>query len=142
MKFRPEPALPLSAPGAVDDDYRNSDFDRGHQAQSADFKSSAELMTDTFVLSNVVPQEGPGFNRTIWRDLEDLVRMIALRRGELYVITGPVYQKAGTVRVSADTDTCGNAIELKPPGKRRSAPATSRCRPRYSSSSTIPTSAG
>lgn len=118
VKFRQEPALPLSAPGAVDDDYKNSDFDRGHQAPSADFKSSAELMTDTFVLSNVVPQEGPGFNRTIWRDLEDLVRKVALRRGELYVITGPVYQKTEAVHVSADADRCGNAIDLKPLRKK------------------------
>jgi endonuclease G, mitochondrial len=116
VKFQQEPNLPETAAGAVDRDYAGSGFDRGHQAPSADFKSSADLMADTFFLSNVVPQEGRGFNQNIWRKLEDLVRKLAISRGELYVITGPIYQEPRIVHVSADVDACGNDIELRPLG--------------------------
>lgn len=114
VKFRQEPNLPASAPGAVDSDYAGSGFDRGHQAPSADFKSSADLMADTFFLSNAVPQEGRGFNQGIWRELEALVRDIAINRGELYVITGPVYQEARAIRIGADRDACGTAVAVEP----------------------------
>ncbi len=118
VKFQQEPSLPASAPGAVDKDYQGSGFDRGHQAPSADFKSSADLMADTFFLSNAVPQEGRGFNQSIWRKLEDLVRKLAINRGELYVITGPVYQERHAIHVSADVDACSNAIDLEPVDKK------------------------
>jgi endonuclease G, mitochondrial len=114
VKFRQEPNLPDTAPGAVDDDYKGSGFDRGHQAPSADFKSSADLMADTFFLSNVVPQVGKGFNQGIWRELEALVREVAIDRGELYVITGPVYQEKKTVAINPGEDACGADFALKP----------------------------
>jgi endonuclease G len=114
VKFRQEPNLPVSSPGALDDDYQGEGFDRGHQAPSADYKSSADLMADTFFLSNAVPQEGEGFNQNIWRKLEDRVRKLAINRGELYVITGPVYQKSRTIHISGDVDACGNDVDLAP----------------------------
>ena len=39
----------------------------------------------------MAPQVGIGFNRGIWRDLEQLVRDWTDLRGELYVVTGPIY---------------------------------------------------
>jgi DNA/RNA endonuclease G (NUC1) len=90
LKFQPDPFLPESG-RAVDDDYKKSGgFDRGHQAPSADFSANVDWMKESFLLSNIVPQVGAGFNRDIWATLEGHVRDIAKARGELYVITGPV----------------------------------------------------
>ena len=114
VTFQPETLLPDATPHAVDDDYKGSGFDRGHQAPSADFKSSADLMAETFVLSNVVPQVGRGFNQGIWRKLEALVRDVAINRGELYVITGPIYQEKKAIKIDPGEDACGADFSLKP----------------------------
>ena len=85
--FRPDPAVRGGTPS--DDDYRGSDFDRGHLAPFADFSWNAEWADETFLLSNVSPQL-PAFNQGVWRELEELVRDWARRDGRLYVVTGPV----------------------------------------------------
>ena len=70
-------------------DYKSSGYDRGHLAPAADFKWSAEAMSDTFFLSNMAPQD-PSFNRGVWGDLEAAVRTMAYDNGSIYVVTGPV----------------------------------------------------
>lgn len=70
-------------------DYKGSGYDRGHLAPAADFKWSAEAMSDTFYMSNMAPQD-PSFNRGIWGDLEAAVRSMAYDNGAIYVVTGPV----------------------------------------------------
>lgn len=104
---------------AQDKDYTNSKFDRGHQAPSNDFKSSRPLMVESFILSNAVPQVGLGFNRGIWKDFEALVHELAINRGEVYVITGPIYPDAeGKIPpIKANTNACGNEISFQPPPK-------------------------
>jgi endonuclease G len=114
VRFRQEPSLPETAPGAKDADYSGSGFDRGHQAPSADFKSSTELMADTFFLSNAVPQQGKGFNQDIWRILEALVRDVAIERGELYIITGPIYQEESTIKIGSGDNVCGVSLTIEP----------------------------
>ncbi len=49
-------------------------------------------MSTTFLLSNMAPQIGVRFNRHIWKALENRVRKWTKARGELYVVTGPVFQ--------------------------------------------------
>ena len=44
-------------------DYFRSGYDRGHMVPAADAKSSQEAMDETFLLSNIAPQVGVGFNR-------------------------------------------------------------------------------
>jgi endonuclease G len=118
--FREDPALPEGR-RAVDPDYRGSKLDRGHQAPSADFSVSEELMRESFLLSNAVPQQGIGFNRHIWASLEDLVRKLVIDRGEIYVITGPVYPPddltEGAEGITQDSNPCGHAIDLPAPKK-------------------------
>ena len=112
VKFRSEPCAPGTG-RAVDTDYTNSEYARGHQAASDDFAVNLDWMKDTFVLSNAVPQQGEGFNSSIWAQFEKRVRDLAADRGELYVITGPVYQKRrGDIVVSATENACGVEIRL------------------------------
>lgn len=89
-KFVPDPELKpyqRSEPA----DYRESGFDRGHLAPAADMKSDNAEMADSFLMSNITPQVGKGFNRGIWKKLEDRVRRWAQERGEVWVVTGPVF---------------------------------------------------
>ena len=70
-------------------------FDRGHQAPAADHKTSQEAMNETFLLSNMAPQVGIGFNRYTWSYLEKAIRgwVLCGGRNTLYVMTGPIYSK-------------------------------------------------
>ncbi|MBY0556555.1 MAG: DNA/RNA non-specific endonuclease, partial [Burkholderiaceae bacterium] len=58
---------------------------------------------ESFTLANMVPQDGEN-NRHLWAGIEGAVRKLALREGDLYVVTGPVFlgnnlQKIGNVLV-------------------------------------------
>ncbi|WP_295854849.1 DNA/RNA non-specific endonuclease [Tardiphaga sp.] len=125
-KFAAEEAV-CDAARAVDKDYTKSGYDRGHQAASADFSANSAWMDDTFVLSNAVPQEGIGFNRGIWKQFEALVRKLAQDRGELYVITGPIYANArGAIPpITKTNNACKNAISFDAPAKAAICPENS-----------------
>jgi endonuclease G, mitochondrial len=83
----------LKDSSATNKDYTGTNFDRGHQAPAADFKSSQPMTDQSFLFTNMAPQVGVGFNRNIWKDLETDVRswIACGGRKELYVVTGPVY---------------------------------------------------
>jgi len=118
IKFTYERSV-CKAARAVDAQYAGSKMDRGHQAPSADFSSSVDLMKESFILSNAVPQQGEGFNRHIWKEFEDLVRGLAKERGELFVITGPINREEGDeVTIKANQNPCGNEIKLEGPKGR------------------------
>lgn len=89
INFIPDPQIPkgLSASDSV---YSHSNYQRGHMAPAADFKYSQLAMNESFFYSNAVPQD-PYHNTHIWNYLESSTREIANRRGELFVITGPIY---------------------------------------------------
>ncbi|NKE71331.1 DNA/RNA non-specific endonuclease [Candidatus Manganitrophus noduliformans] len=88
--FRTDPDLP---PGERSElkDYKNSGYDRGHLAPAADMKWDARAMSDSFLLSNMAPQVGAGFNRGIWAVLEERVRDWTMQRGAVFIFTGPIY---------------------------------------------------
>lgn len=97
--FRPDADL---EPGkrAELSDYRGSGYDRGHMAPAGDMAWDEQAMSESFYLSNMVPQVGIGMNRGIWMELEKKVRNWVLERGELYVYSGPIY-------LGGDTETIG-----------------------------------
>lgn len=76
---------------AKNEDYRGSGYDRGHLAAAGNHKISQSIMDQTFVLSNISPQVGRGFNRDVWNDLEQYVRYRARKSRNLWVCTGPLY---------------------------------------------------
>lgn len=85
--FEPDAAVPTGS--ANGDDYKGSGYDRGHLAPAADMEWSEQAMQESFYYSNMSPQV-PGFNRGIWKHLEEQVRQWAIDNQSVYVVTGPV----------------------------------------------------
>jgi len=88
--FQPDP-LVLSGT-ATQKDYKSSGYDRGHLAPAADMGWSEQSMEESFYFSNMSPQL-PGFNRGVWKRLEEQVREWAIENEAVYVVTGPVLRK-------------------------------------------------
>jgi endonuclease G len=86
-KFIPDPSVITGS--ATDSDYSGSGYDRGHLAPAADMGWSSTSMAESFYFSNMSPQV-PGFNRGIWKRLEEQVRSWAIEYDTIYVVTGPV----------------------------------------------------
>ncbi|MEY3979762.1 MAG: hypothetical protein RLZZ375_1191 [Pseudomonadota bacterium] len=87
--FHAEPALPPGQ-GAELADYVRSGFDRGHMAPAADMPTT-QAQHESFSLANVVPQNRKN-NQILWSAIEGATRHLTNLRGELYVITGPVFE--------------------------------------------------
>lgn len=87
--FRADPDIPRGA-SPTNNDYARSGWDRGHMAPAEDFSRDPEAMSESFLFSNIVPQH-PKNNRLAWKELESLTREWAKTRGEVYVLTGPIY---------------------------------------------------
>ena len=104
--FRSDPKLPKQYQ-VVKSDYRNSGYDRGHLAPAAAMKWSSNAMNDSFLMSNIAPQVGAGFNQHIWKTLERKMRRWACLRGVLYVVTGPLYETRPIATIAYDKDEDG-----------------------------------
>jgi len=48
-------------------------------------------MEDSFSLANIAPQN-PDDNRNLWEAVESAVRGLAMRNGNIYVVTGPLFE--------------------------------------------------
>ncbi|EGG05186.1 uncharacterized protein MELLADRAFT_78192 [Melampsora larici-populina 98AG31] len=88
--FHEDPALPPEFRAKLSDYFR-SGYDRGHMVPAADAKISQEAMNETFILSNIAPQVGEGFNRDYWAHLENFVRQLTTSFSDVYVFTIPLY---------------------------------------------------
>ncbi|MBW2063347.1 MAG: DNA/RNA non-specific endonuclease [Deltaproteobacteria bacterium] len=96
--FQPDTSIPYGYRAELED-YSGSGFDRGHMAPAGDMKRSWRVMSESFLLSNMCPQVGRGFNRNIWKNLESAIRGWVEQRGTLTIITGPIFAIQGN-RVS------------------------------------------
>lgn len=92
--FRPDVDLPRGSRAELSD-YKGSGYDRGHMAPAADMAWDEQAMSESFYLSNMVPQAGEGMNRGIWAELEGKVRAWVKKRGELFIYSGPIYPVTG-----------------------------------------------
>lgn len=72
---------------------KKAKYDRGHQAPAADFKFNQDRTNESFLMTNMAPQTGPGFNQSSWKALETDIRLWVAcgETSQVYVITGPVY---------------------------------------------------
>lgn len=87
--FHAEPALPHGEAADLRD-YRASGYDRGHMSPSGDMPT-LEAQQESFSLANMVPQ-APKLNRNLWEAIEKSVRVWAVRAGNVYVVTGPLFE--------------------------------------------------
>lgn len=81
-------------------DYQGSGFDRGHLAPAGDMKISEAAMSESFYMSNMIPQR-PAFNRGIWLELENTVRTWAVENGAVLIATGPLYGQDIPLRIGS-----------------------------------------
>lgn len=76
-------------------DYTGTGYDRGHMAPNFGIGLcyGAAAQEETFLMSNIAPQT-PELNRGPWKDLEQRVaRRISQRFDEVWVVTGPIYER-------------------------------------------------
>ncbi|WP_338732942.1 DNA/RNA non-specific endonuclease [Mangrovimonas cancribranchiae] len=69
--------------------YKRSGYDRGHLCPAADREFDYNLYVETFLTSNISPQEHE-FNAGVWNRLEQKIRYWAKRYRGVYVITGGI----------------------------------------------------
>lgn len=85
----------LEAGSGARDDYQGANqahgYDRGHQAPLASF-AGTPFWRSTNIYSNITPQSA-ALNQGPWVALEEAVRDLAWARRELYVLTGPLYER-------------------------------------------------
>ena len=114
--------LAIATGSALPSDYTRSGYDRGHLAPAADFRFDRQTMLESFSMANMSPQL-PAFNRGVWKRLEEHVRALAVRRGSLVVVTGPIFYTNTPVRAIGESrvrvpDAFYKAVyaETEPPG--------------------------
>jgi len=94
--FRPDPAIPVVGQSHLAD-YATAGniYDRGHLSPAGDNTQNEKIMSESFFLSNMVPQVANN-NRGIWKQLETKVRTYVTQFGDLYVVSGTIYDKGFT----------------------------------------------
>ena len=85
--FRPDSDLPDGCYAVRPSDYRGSGYDRGHMTPSGDRTANQSDNSETFLMSNMLPQS-PSNNREIWRELEEYSRDLVEQGKELYIVAG------------------------------------------------------
>ena len=95
-KFYPDPNIPVSERADLHH-YARSGYDRGHVGPSADM-FDLKSQQECFSLANMVPQE-PSVNRGISAAVESVTRKLTNSRGELYVVTGPIFSGENIQRI-------------------------------------------
>ena len=68
--FRPDARLPKGWNLVRPTDYTGSGFDKGHICPSADRSFSDQFNSETFLMTNMIPQT-PDLNRNVWRKFEE-----------------------------------------------------------------------
>ena len=85
-KFRPDPLLPKET--SLDDDYKNSGYDRGHMCPAASNTClPQQVLDECFYYSNMSPQLH-NLNAGLWKNLEVETRKISLIKDSIHVWAG------------------------------------------------------
>ena len=95
--FHAEEALPADLRAELSD-YAHSGYDRGHMSPAADMPTE-ESQQQSFSLANIVPQTSE-HNQILWSAIEGATRHLVNQRGELFVITGPVFEGDRIARIN------------------------------------------
>ena len=93
-KWRPDPIL-ADVETLEPDDYKGAHaaigIDRGHQVPLASVCGTSDWEQANY-LSNITPQASE-LNQGPWKNLEEAVRKLAKQGKEMYVLTGPLYER-------------------------------------------------
>ena len=79
----------VPSPRATNDDYRGSSWSRGHMCPAGDCKWNVNAMSETFLLSNMCPQNR-SLNSGLWNRIEMDCRKWAKKYGSVYIVCGPL----------------------------------------------------
>jgi endonuclease G len=94
--FHPEEQLSADERAELAD-YARSGYDRGHMAPAADM-GNKQAQHECFTLANMVPQNSEN-NRGVWSAIEGATRRLTSQKGELFVITGPIFSGSQIKRI-------------------------------------------
>lgn len=92
QNFSPDYDVP--APRQELDDWDNKEseeFDHGHMCPAGDNKWARKAMEETFLLTNICPQNSK-LNQETWEHLESHCRWWANKYGTIYIIAGPIFR--------------------------------------------------
>lgn len=70
-------------------DYMRSGYDRGHMCPSGDNKWSREAQEESFLMTNICPQDH-NLNVGDWNEMENQCRRWAKDYGRIYIVAGPI----------------------------------------------------
>lgn len=98
-KFHADSRLPFADQAQLSD-YRRSGYDRGHMSPSGDMPGD-RAQQQSFSLANMVPQASP-LNRGVWEGIESAVRDLAVSEGQLYAVTGVLFQGSQIQSIGGD----------------------------------------
>jgi len=79
-------------------DYMRSGYDRGHMCPAADNKWDAEAMRQSFLLTNICPQNH-NLNAGDWNEMEMQCRAWAKNWGGVYIVCGPLLYRCQHKRI-------------------------------------------
>ena len=96
LTFKPDPEVRTES--ATPRDYTGTGYDRGHLCPAADMSFDTLALSETFFMSNISPQD-KGFNKGIWREMEELTRDWARKYGQVLVVTGPMLSRQGVKQI-------------------------------------------
>jgi len=91
--FRPDPQVTAGCQAQLAD-YATAGkiYDRGHMVPAGDNTQNDSIMSESFFLSNMVPQIANN-NRGIWKQLETQVRNWVVAGRDVYVVSGPIFDQ-------------------------------------------------
>lgn len=95
--FHPEQSLAFGDRAELAD-YARSGFDRGHMSPSGDMATPSS-QEESFSLANMIPQNGNN-NQHLWVGIEEATRHLAATEGEVYVVTGPLFEGTALERIN------------------------------------------
>lgn len=76
-------------PRATKDDYKGNGWSHGHMCPAGDNKWDSVAMRESFLLTNVCPQD-KSLNSGLWNKIEQDCRRWAKKYGDVYIVCGPV----------------------------------------------------
>lgn len=88
----------IPAPRVDTYDYMRSGYDRGHMCPAADNKWDAEAMRESFLFTNICPQNH-NLNAGDWNEMEMQCRAWAKTWGGVYIVCGPLLYRCQHKRI-------------------------------------------